>query len=1083
MKNVIAYFVKYPILANIIIAITILAGVASFFNTSKSFFPTRDAKTINIQMTYPGASPEEVEEGITLKIEESIKSVVGVEEVFSTSSENFASIRVEVFDNYDIDEVFTDVKNAVDGISAFPVDAEKPLIFKQRPLSVTQWVALTGDVDLLTKKRIAEEIEDDMLAAGIVTQISVVGLNPREIAIEVSEDALSRYGLTFSDVANAVRVNNRDISGGSVKTKNEEILIRSDAKRTDAERIGEIVLRSNTDGTKLLVKDIAEIKEQFTDAPNKSTLNGSEAVWIQVNKLEDEDLEEISAYVTKYVDDFNATHSAVELTTAFNFFDYLGQRISMLTENGILGLVLVLISLGTFLSIRLSFWVAWGIPSSFLGMFIIGSFFGLTINMISLFGMILVIGILVDDGIVIAENIYSHFERTGNPIKSAINGTMEVLPAVATSVTTTMVAFSPLLLLTGGFEFLRDMAIVVITSLGFSLVEAFFVLPAHLASPSVLSNKKEDGLSYKIRKQINKAIDFMRYDLYGRMLQFTMKYKFISVCFMLALFPIVFGLFGGGYIKSTFFPNIPFSSFNVNLTFVPGTREDKVEDYLRKFEDAIWEVNKNLKEEKNDDEDFIQFTFINLGGTADGSESGSHAGGINVFYKELDGTGVNSYDLIDRIRTEIGPVPEAEKFNIGSQERFGKPVSIRLLGKNFQELEDARNFLKGELKKMPDLNEVQDDVAIGRREMQFELQPQAYFLGLTHNDIASQIRQGFFGEEVQRLQKGNDEVRVWVRYPNSGRLNIGQLEEMKIKTANNEEFPLTQLSDYEIERGFSGIKHYNTSRSVTVEAGLVNPFAEVPPIIEEVQSDIIPKLNAKFPGVSIDFGGQAEESAKAQREIGLYFGGAFLVIIFLIMITFRSFYQTVLVMSMIPLGWLGASIGHGIEGKPVSLLSAWGMIALSGVIINDAVVFIAKFNTNMKAGQTVYEAAFGAGIARFRPIILTSITTVLGLFPLIKEGSFQAQFLIPMAISVAYGVLIGTFIILLFLPPLILAFNDARVWAKWLWTGKKPTPESVERVIIDTKRLENFEDMNIEYLENGNGSKKKHKEIPAELSE
>jgi len=1059
VKSLVEYFVKFPILANIIIALTLIGGIVSLVNTNKSFFPTRPDKNINIQVAYPGASPEEMEEGVTLKIEEALNSIAGIDEIISTSSENSASITIVTLESYDIDEVYTDVKNAVDGISAFPVSAEKPIIFKQRQRSTAQWLGLTGDVDLKTLEMYSEDIKDDLLASGVISQVNISGLSALEISIEVSEDDLRRYGITFDEVASAVRLNNRDISAGSIKSSSEEILIRSKAKETEAAMISEIIVRSNPDGSNLLLKDIATIKEQFADQPTKALLNGKRAVFIEVQKLEEEDLQVISDYVTNYVDEFNATHSGINLELTWDFMSMLNQRLDLLTNNGMIGLLLVLIALGTFLSLRLSFWVAWGIPSSFLGMFIFGAFVGLTINMISLFGMILVIGILVDDGIVIAENIYTHFEKHKNPVKAAVQGTMEVLPAVFTSVTTTIVAFMPLLLLTGGFEFLKDMAFVVIFSLAFSLLEAFFVLPAHLASRKVLSAKKEDTRSYKIRNAINKFIDFLRYKLYGTALKYTMKYRVISVCFIISLFIITVGLFQGGFIKATFFPQIPFNSFNVNIAFKPGEREDKVEAYLERFDNAIWNVNENLKSELDTEDDIVNYTFGFVGGTGDGSESGSHAGNINVFYKELDDYGINSFDLIEKIRAEIGPVPEAEKFTIGGANRFGKPVSVRLLGKNYEELQEAKDFLKAELNKITDLKDIQDNVAVGRREMLFNLSPQAYFLGLTHNDITKQVRQGFFGEEVQRLQKGDDEVRVWVRYPKSGRLNVGQLEEMKVKTTGGEQYPLTQVADYDVERGISGIRHYNTSRAVTIEADLVDPFGEVPPILEKVQNDIIPALQTQFPTVKVDYGGQAQESARAGQEIGLYFGGAFLLIFFIIMITFRSFYQAVLIIMMIPLGWLGAAYGHGIEGHPVSLLSAWGMIALSGVIINDAVVFLAKFNSLIKVeGQSVYQAAYNAGLARFRAIMLTSITTVVGLWPLIVEKSFQAQFLIPMAISVAYGVLIGTIIILLFFPVFILVFNDVRRYAKWLWTGDEPTREDVERVLIDEKRMEEYKE-------------------------
>ena len=1062
IKNAVEYPVKYPIFANILIALTLLAGLATLVSTKKSFFPTRKDKNINISVAYPGASPEEMEEGVTLKIEESLTSIAGIEETYSTSSENAATITIVTLDNYDIDEVYTEVKNAVDGISSFPAGAEKPIIYKQRMQSTAQWMSLTGDVDLKTLKMFAERIEDDLLATGQVSQINISGFPPLEISIEVEEETLRRYNITFDQVATAVRVNNRDISAGSVKSSTEEILIRSKAKSTDADRISEIVVRSNPDGTKLLLRDVATIKEQFAEQPYKGMINGRQAVFIEVQKLETEDLQVISETVEQYMADFNASNDAVKLEVPWDFMNMLSQRLDLLTSNGVLGLVLVLIALGTFLSIRLSFWVAFGIPASFLGMFIIGSFFGLTINMISLFGMILVIGILVDDGIVIAENIFSHFEKHGNPIKAAIDGAMEVLPAVFTSVITTIVAFMPILFLTGGFEFLKDMAFVVIFSLGFSLLEAFFILPAHLASKKVLSLKKEDTRSYKIRKAINNVIDYMKLNIYGRMLRFTMQNRSISIAMTMAFVILVIGLLMGGQIKSTFFPNIPFNSFNVNISFKPGEHESKVESYLDRFQKAIWKVNSDLVAEKNAEADIINYTFTNVGFSQDG-ESGSHAGSINVFYDELDDYGLNQYDLIERIRTEIGPVPEAEKFSIGGANRFGKPVSVRLMGKNYEELNNAKLYLKERLAEISELKEIQDNEPVGRREVLFDLRTQAYFLGLDHNAITRQLRQGFFGEEVQRFMKGNDELRVWVRYPKQDRKSLGQLEDVKIKTTNGE-FPLTQLADYKIERGVAGIRHYNGSRAVTVEAEMVDPDGDVPAVMDVVKSSLVPELLAMYPSVKVDYGGQAKESARAGKEIGTYFGGAFILIFFILMMTFKSGYQALLIAGMIPLGWFSAMLGHGIEswispGRefPVSLLSVWGMVALSGVIINDAVVFLSKFNSLVKdEGQTVYQAAYNAGISRFRAIVLTSLTTIAGLYPLIKETSFQAQFLIPMAISVAYGVMIGTFIILLFFPVFILVFNDIRRAVKWLWTGQKPTREEVERVILDEERLKEY---------------------------
>lgn len=1055
MKRIIEYFVQYPIVANILIALTLIGGIIAFINTKKAFFPEIAVSDISIRVAYPGASPEEMEEGVTQKIEEAIKNISGIDQIFSTSSENSASITVSTLTSYDIDEIFSEVKNAVDGISSFPANAERPLIYKVKPTIPAAWVGITGDMDLNALKRYGEDIKDELVASGVVSRVMVMGFPNREISIEVSEPDLLRYNLTFDEVASAVRSNNRDISAGSIKSSSEEILIRSRGKENEAEKLGEIVVRSYDDGGSLKLRDIATIEERFADVPGRFLINGERSVILRVDKLPEEDLQEISNFVNSYAEEFNNRGEAATMEVAFDFMDILEQRLSMLQENGIYGIFLVLIALGLFLSLRLSFWVAWGIPASFLGMFIIGSFFGLTINMISLFGMIIVIGILVDDGIVIAENIYTHFQKTGNPYKAAVDGTMEVLSAVFTSVTTTIVAFMPLMFLEGALSFLADLGFVVIASLAFSLIEAFFILPAHLGSKKVLSIKKEDTRSYKIRSAINRFIDWMRHDLYGNALRWTMKYRTISVAILIALFPIIGGLFAGGFIKATFFPDVPNPNFEINVDFKPGQRETLVEGYLNDFEEKVWEVNKELKERFDDENDFIEFTLNVTGGSR--WSNGGHGGQIYVFHRELDGSTVTDKELINMVRDKIGDIPEAERFQIGGQGQFGKPVSVRVLGKNIDELDAAKNYLKAELANLPDLKDIQDDISIGRREMQLDLTPKAYFLGLTHGELTKQIRQGFFGEEVQRLQKGSDEVRVWVRYPGTGRLNVGQLEDMKIKTPAGAEYPLQELATFGMDRSISGIRHYNTQRAISVDAELKDPEADLPGILKTVNDEIVPAMLAKYPGVKVDYGGQSRSNAEAQSQMSTYFLIALVLIFFIIMLSFGSVYQAILVLLMIPLGWIGAVIGHGIQGIPVSILSAWGMIALSGVIINDAVVFLHKFNSLIKnEGLSVNEAAYQAGIARFRAIMLTSITTCVGLFPILLETSIQAQIVIPMAVSMAYGVLIGTFIILLFFPVLILIFNDVRRAAKWLWTGKKPSREEVERVVINMEREEEF---------------------------
>ena len=1072
MKKLIATFIKFPFYANIIIAILVIGGGIAFLSMKKSFFPERTSRNITITVAYPGASPKEMEEGITMRIEEAIRGIVGIKEFNSTSSENFAIVNVETTGEYDLDETLTEIKNAVDGISAFPVDAERPVIYKQRSITQAMYIGLSGDMDLMALKKLADQIENDFLTEGIVTQMQVNGYPPIEISVEITEQELLRYNLTFDQIAYAIAQNNRDISAGMIKSDKHEMLIRSRARSVDPDEIGAIILRANTDGSFLRIRDVANVKLKFSDVSSEFTMNGKQAISFSIQKLPEEDLDEISAYCHKYVEEFNLSHPEAHLEITFDFLTLLKSRLELLYRNGLIGLVLVVIALWLFLSLRLSLWVAWGIPASFLAMFIVASIYGITINMISLFGMILVIGILVDDGIVIGENIFTHFEKGKSPNRAALDGTMEVMPAVLTSVTTTIIAFSPLMLIEGGgMEFMFEMAFVVIFSLLFSLMEAFFVLPAHLSNHRVLQPRNLiKGKSRKLRSFLDRGVHYMRHKIYGKMLHHIIRWKWIYLFIPAAFFILTSGLFQGGLIKATMFPAMTFDFFNVDLAFKPGSGEKKTLEYLKKFEEAVWEVNAELEKEYGrtpdmgpiktlltktgiydlDTSSIIQYTYLNLGYAFDGLESGSHAGNIFVTLRDMEGLPFSSFDISNRIREKIGEVPEAEKFRVSGRNRWGKPVSVSLLGKNLEELKMAKDFLMQQLHNMEALKNITDNNAIGKQEVRLHLKPKAYFLGLNHASISNQIRQGFFGGQVQRLQMGKDEVRVWVRYPKKGRLNLGQLEDMKIKTPQGE-YPLTELTDYTIERGPVNIKRFNAQREIRVEADLVDPYEPVPPLLTEIRNNIIPVLKAKFPGVKVQYQGQQRQSDEATEDLMKYFGLAFMIIIILLMLHFKSFLQAMIVIMMIPLAWLGASWGHGIEGIPVSMLSAWGMVALSGVIINDAVVFLSKYNSFLLEGQKVAEAAYNAGIARFRAIVLTTITTVCGLYPLILERSFQAQFLKPMAASLAYGVLVGTAFILIFFPVLIIVLNDIKVWAKYLWTGKKPEREEVEVTVKNSK--------------------------------
>jgi multidrug efflux pump subunit AcrB len=1052
MRKIISTFVKYPFYANIIIVFIVIAGLISLGNMKMSFFPETTSRFISISVFYPGASPIEMEEGVTSRIEEAIRSVIGIKEITSTSRENASTVMIETTGQYDIDETLMDVKNAVDGISAFPSAAERPIVFKQRNTSRALFITLSGVEDLFTLKNYAYRIEDDFLNSGVISQMTLRGAPTPEISVEIRETELLRYNLTLSEVANAIWNNNRDISGGQIKSSTEEIMIRLRSRSADPDVIADITLRGTESGGFLRIRDVATVKMKAPDDFYPAYRNGKPSVSFLIEKLPDEDLEAIDSYVKNYTEKFNNENSGVQLKLNFSFLEILQSRLQVLMNNGMLGFLLVVISLTLFLSFGVSLWVAWGIPASFLAMFIFANLYGITINMVSLFGMILVIGILVDDGIVIGENIYTYFEEGSEPMHAAVDGTMEVLPAVFTSISTTVVAFSPLLFLQGtNMETQFEMAFIVIFSLLLSLVEAFFVLPAHLGNKHILNRERLQRRKHTIKKAIENTIVWLRDHVYGPYIVWAVHWRYVMLTVPLALFMITTGLFMGGFIKNTYFPVVDFDSFEINMAFVPGSGEEQTYKYLHKFEKAVWDINDTLKVQMNRTEDLIRDTRLQVGRAFSGQENGAHAGQLVVYSVDLTNMDLTGLQIAEMVREKIGAVPESEKYTVGGRNRWGAPVAISLMSRNLDQLQAAKNLLIGELKNMPILKDIVDNNAQGKQEILLKLKPRAYFLGLDEAEIAGQIRQGFYGYQVQRLQHSRDEIRVWVRYPRDDRSQIGQLEKMKIKTAQGA-YPMSELADYTIKRGPVGISRFNGQREMRIEAELEDAYASVPDILAQIDANIIPKITTLYPAINILYQGQQRESQQTVGKLITYFTIAFSVIILLLMIHFKSAEQSFIILAMIPLSFIGVFWGHWIHMKPISLLSVLGMVALSGVIINDAVIFLAKYNGLIVKGEKVSDAVVHAGKSRLRPIILTTLTTAVGLFPLLLERSHQAQFLIPMAISLAYGVAFGTIFILLFFPVLIRVLNDFRRSMHRLWTGVASEPEDVEIALIYARR-------------------------------
>ncbi len=1050
MKKILSAFVKFPFYGKIVIVILLLIGSISLVSMRKATFPLVESKIITVSVSYQGATPKEMEEGVTTLIENGIRGIPGIKEFSSISRENSAQVTITGLSNYDMDELLTDVKNAVDGISNFPAGAEKPIVSKNRAKDIAMFMTLTSDDDdLLKLNKIANRVEDEFLASGIISQVSIFGLPSKiEMVVEVDETQLRRYNVTFDEFKNAIATNNLDIHGGTIKNPREEIKVISRHRSVDPDKVKNIVVKTNTNGRTVTVGDVANVKLQFEESPFGSYVNGKPSVTFMIQKLMTEDLEEISVFLKDYVKNYNESHTESRMEILHDFLDIIDGQLSILVQNGIMGIILVVLMLSLLLNFRLSLWVAWGIPASFLGMFIIAALNGVTINIISLFGMILIIGILVDDGVVIGENIFTHFEKGKTPRRAAIDGTMEVLPAVFTSVATTIIAFTPLFFIEGNLEMMYEMAFVVIACLIFSLAEGMFVLPGHLANPNVLKPMSSKSFYGKLRNKLDNALAFIRDRLYLPLVRRILKHKGLSLATVTAIVILTLGLVAGGKIPFTFFPQQPSDMFSIDLAMKPGVNENITKEKLFWIESQIWEVNKELQKEYGDTISYVSATQVNIGSAFSGTESGTNAGMIRVFLNPLEDVQVNDQMIKRAISEKTGKIPEAYKYAVGASNRFGAPVSISLMGYDTQELEEAKTMLESELSKMPSLFNITDNSQIGSQEIQITLKPEAYVLGLTQSSLMQQVRNGYYGALAQRMQDGKDEIWVYVRYPKDNRETIGQLENMMINTTSGQ-FPLSRLANLSSERSMSKINRYNGKTEIRVDAYLKDQSEAVPPILSYVESNIMPKITAQYPDITYMHQGQQKDTNEQMGGIIKYFSIAFLVIVLIIMIYFKSFVQGLMILVMIPLGFVGAIWGHGIHGEPISMMSLWGFVALSGTIINDAIVFMAKYNQNLVSGMNVLDATIDAGKSRFRAIILTTVTTVAGLMPLILENSPDAKFLIPMAIALAYGILFGTIFILLILPLLIVLVNRFKVRIKQLFSKEAIIPESVEVAVIN----------------------------------
>lgn len=1037
MQGIVRFFIRYPIAGDLLMVLLIIAGVFGLVNMRSTFFPEVESRIITIQTILPGASPEEIEEGIILKIEENLKGVTGVERVSSVSQENSGVITVEALKGYNTEKVLDDVRNAVDRISSFPAGMEPPVVFRRENLGFAISFSLSGDVDLRTLKQFARQAETELLAMDGISKVTLNGFPDEEIEIAFREQDLDAFQLTFAEAEQAIRASNLDVTGGTVKGAREELLIRARNKGYVADALRDIPLKVGPSGNIVRLSDVATITDKWSDNPNRSWMNDQPSVVITVNNTLSEDMLKITEMVRNYIVEYNERNTLVQATIVRDGSVVLRQRIDLLTKNGLIGFLLVLLFLSLFLNWRLAFWVALAIPISFAGMFLLAYWLDITINVISLFGMIVVVGILVDDGIVIAENVYQYYEKGVPRAKAALEGTLAVLPAVFTAVLTTVIAFSCFAFLDGRIgDIFSVLGMVVILSLTFSLVEGVLILPAHIAHSGAL---RPDRRSNAVQRYFEGIMIWMRDRIYAPVLRFSLRYPVsVLVGFTVTLF-LSFGLVQGGFVKTTVFPVIPRDNIAIDLKMPAGTREQITRSTLERIQVVVEEINDEFAERYFDNQVRpIVNIELKLGPT-------TYQGMLDLALLDSEQRDSITATLISNaIRERLGPVPEAEVLTFASPSPFGRPVAVSLLGNDYRSLQAAVREVQAELESLEELRDVTNNNQAGLQEIHIALKEKALGQGITLRDVITQVRQGFFGAEVQRLQRGEDEVRVWVRYGEADRDDLTRIGEMRIRFPDGRAVPLAEIADLEVRRGVIAIYHLDGLREIKIEADIARNDVSVTDINMLIRSETVPRVLANYPTVKASFEGQNREQLKTLVSAKYVLPIMLLLMFFTVAVTFRSLGQTLAVFALIPFGFIGVVSGHWLLGLQISLFSFLGILALIGIQVNDALVLVTTYNQAIKQGDRVLRALFESSMSRFRPIILTTMTTVAGLGPLLLERSFQAQFLIPMAASVAFGLVLVTTLTLFLLPALLLMINRIKAWAVLQWEGVLPAPHLIE---------------------------------------
>ncbi len=1044
MNRAIAWFAENHVAANLFMALLLLGGLVTMPGIKQEIFPEINLDVVTISVEYPGAAPEEVEQGICVRIEEELQGLQGLKRVRSTAGEGVGTVSVELLAGEDVRRRMDEIRNRVDGIDNFPVEARKPEVQQADVRFQVIDVAVSGDVDELTLKRLGERTRDEIVALPGITDTEIVAARPYEISIEVSEGALRRHGITFDEVVRAIQRSSIDLPGGSLKTEGGEILLRTVGQAYEGADFERIVLLSRADGSRLHVGDVATVVDGFEETDLQMRFDGLPAVMIQVFRVGSQSALDISEAVREYAEKASARlPEGVSITVAQDDAHFLRQRLDTLMSNARSGFLLVILVLALFLRLRLALWVSLGVPISFMGALFLMPTAGISINLISLMAFIVVLGIVVDDAIIVGENVYTRQSNDpgASPLHGAIDGASGVATPVIFGVLTTVAAFAPMLFVPGPMG--RVAAVVpavVCLCLLFSLLESLFILPAHLGHGQKADTPPRSTVSARWRRfqeAIAARLASFVENRYRPVVEACIGNRYLTAAVGLASLMITIGLLGGGWIKFVFQPDVEGEVTVAYVTMPHGTPVQATARAVQRIEHAAAAVSSEVASAGGaavfahvtttvGQQPFKVKQANSPSAMAAAKATGGHLGEVQLEVVDASLRDVSVAELTQLWRNRTGEIPGAEELSFTSSiMSAGSPVEVELRGGDLERLQAAAQEVKTALAAYPGVVDLRDSFRGGQQQLELDIRPSAEALGLTLQDLGRQVRQAFYGQEVQRVQRGRDDVRVMVRYPKSERTSLGDLENMRIRTSDGRAIPFQTVAEASLARGFSTIRRVDRDRVVSVTADIDPSIANANEILAQFRSEELPHIQAVHPQVAFSFEGEQREQREFLSALGKGWLLALFAIYALLAIPLRSYLQPLIIMSAIPFGLVGAVWGHWLLGHDFSMFSLIGFVALSGVVVNDSLVLVDYVNRRRGEGADLHEALVDAGRARFRAILLTSLTTFAGLTPLLLETSAQAQMLIPMGISLAFGVVFATLITLLLVPATYMILEDA----------------------------------------------------------